>query len=219
MTIGVVTGMVAEAKCLGSVAADVTIRITGADTDRARAAAAELCAAGVEALVSFGLAGGLDPRLEPGDLVIADTVAGADGSRHDVDSHWRQDLAAAAKGRVPFVVGPVAGSDSAMLTPAAKTALYDRDGAVAVDMESHVAAAAAAESGLPFLVLRAIADPAGRAIPAIALAGLGADGRTRPLAVLRALLARPGELSALLTLARDSHRGLRTLRRIAPALA
>jgi len=219
MTIGVVTGMIAEAKCLGAASPEATVRVTGADADRARAVAAELCAGGVEALVSFGLAGGLDPRLEPGDLVIADTVIGADGTRHDTDTRWRQDLAAAAKAKVPFVVGPVAGSDSALLTPAAKTARYDRDGAVAVDMESHIVAAAAAENGLPFLVVRAIADPAGRAIPATALAGLGADGRTRPLAVLRALLARPSDLSELLGLARDSRRGIRTLRRIAPALA
>jgi hopanoid-associated phosphorylase len=219
MTIGVVTGMVAEADCLGAAAIDATVQVTGADVDRARAAAAALCEAGVDALVSFGLAGGLDPRLEPGDLVIADSVIGTDGARHDADTRWRLHLAAAAKATAPFVVGPIAGSDTAIMTPAAKAALHDRYGAVAVDMESHIVAAAAAESGLPFLVVRAVADPAGRAIPATALAGLGTDGRARPLAVLRALLARPGDVSALLALARDSRHAMRSLRRIAPALA
>ena len=219
MTIGVVTGMVAEANCLDAAATDTDIRVTGADSERARAAVTALCEAGVHALVSFGLAGGLDPRLEPGDLVIADAVLDADGARHDTDTRWRQDVTAAAKGMVPFVVGPIAGSDTAVLTPEAKQALHEQSAAIAVDMESHIVAAAAAEHGLPFLIVRAIADPASRSIPAAALAGLGPDGRTRPLAVLRALLTRPGELSALIGIARDSGRGMRTLRRVAPTIA
>ena len=52
MTIGVVTGMVAEANCLDAAAADTDIRVTGADSERARAAVTALCEAGVDALVS-----------------------------------------------------------------------------------------------------------------------------------------------------------------------
>jgi adenosylhomocysteine nucleosidase len=83
-----------------------------------------------------------------------------------------------------------------------------------VDMESHVVAAVAAAAGLPFLVIRAIADPAGRALPAAALAGLSPDGGTRPWTVLLALARSPGQLIALIRLAGDSAAGIAALGRV-----
>jgi hypothetical protein len=85
-------------------------------------------------------------------------------------------------------------------------------------MESHVVAAVAREHGLPLLVLRAIADPADRAIPGPALAGLGPDGDARPLAVALRLLAAPWTLPALLRLAADSQAGLSALSRAVQCL-
>ncbi|MEI7607851.1 MAG: nucleoside phosphorylase, partial [Rhodospirillaceae bacterium] len=71
---------------------------------------------------------------------------------------------------------------------------------------------------LPFLMLRAVADPAERGIPAPALAGLGPDGEPRPGAVALRLLAAPWTLPALLRLARDSEAGLAALRAAVSAL-
>jgi hypothetical protein len=70
-------------------------------------------------------------------------------------------------------------------------------------MESHIAAEVAAEQGLPFAVLRVVADPARRRVPQSALCGLLPDGRTNVLAVLRALLRRPAEITDLLHVALD----------------
>ena len=53
---------------------------------------------------------------------------------------------------------------------------HQATGAAAADMESHVVARLAAELGLPFAVLRVIADPAEREVPPAALAGMRADG-------------------------------------------
>ncbi len=68
---------------------------------------------------------------------------------------------------------------------AAKATLRAASGALAIDMESAAVAEAAAEAGVPFLVLRVIADPADRAIPPVALHGVAPDGSRRPWAVLR----------------------------------
>jgi hypothetical protein len=91
-------------------------------------------------------------------------------------------------------------------------------GAVAVDMESHVAARLAAHYGLPFAALRIIADPAERSLPAAALVGMRPDGSTDIAAVLRALGRRPSDLPALIRTALDAraafaalHRDRRTL--------
>jgi hypothetical protein len=82
--------------------------------------------------------------------------------------------------------------------------LFHETGAVAVDMESHTAARVAVRHGLPFVALRAIADPASRHVPASAIAGLRPDGRTDVTAVLGSLLRHPGDLPALIHVARDT---------------
>ena len=57
----------------------------------------------------------------------------------------------------------VAGVDAPVVDPVAKRRLRDTTSSVAVDMESHIAAAEA--HGLPFAACRVIIDPAHRALP------------------------------------------------------
>ena len=220
--VGVITGLRAEARCLHGL--DVLVGCSGARPARARAEAARLLAEGAVGLVSFGLAGGLSPALAPGDLVLADVVVLPDGERIATDPAWRMRVLAAieAGGGTPHQVA-VAGSDRLLATSAAKRALFATTGAVAVDMESHAVAEAAQRAGLPFVVLRAIADPADQALPRAATVALGPGGEVRLLAVARALLATPAELPALLRVGRQSRRALAALRRVVllagPALA
>src|SRR5256885_9970689 len=61
-----------------------------------------------------------------------------------------------------------AGVEQVIAARACKAALRLETGAAAVDMESHIAAAYAAEFELPFAALRVISDPASRALPALA---------------------------------------------------
>jgi hypothetical protein len=56
-----------------------------------------------------------------------------------------------------------------------------------------------------------VIDPVDRSLPPAALAGMRGDGSTDVLAVLRSLLARPGQLPALLEVARDARIAQRTL--------
>jgi hopanoid-associated phosphorylase len=211
--IGVVTGLRAEARCLGGL--DVAVACSGAQPARARAEAARLIAEGAVGLVSFGLAGGLSPAVAPGDLILADAVVLPHGERIATDLAWRSRLSALIEvaGRAPHQAA-VAGSDRLLATVAVKRALFAATGALAVDMESHAVAEVAHAAGRPFLVLRAIADPADQALPRTATVALGPGGEVRLLAVARALLERPAELPALLRLGRQSRRALAALRRV-----
>jgi len=209
--IGVVTGVRAEARCLGGLG--VAVACSGARPARARAEAARLIAGGAAGLVSFGLAGGLSPALASGDLVLADAVVLPNGERIATDPAWRSRLLARIEAEAPHQAA-VAGSDRLLATVAAKRALFATTGALAVDMESHAVAEAAHAAGRPFLVLRAIADPADQALPRAATVALGPDGEVRLLALARALLERPAELPALLRLGRQSRRALAALRRV-----
>lgn len=223
--LGFVTGMKAEAACLGRAfgrcagAGLPRVACAGGDGERARLAALDLVAAGAEALISFGVAGGLDPALASGRIVLADAVVPPAGGRFATDGAWRARLGERLEGDLTPVVGAIAGSTEAVVSPADKAALGLATGALAVDMESHGVATAAAAAGVPLLVVRAIADPADRAVPPELLAGLSPDGGRRPLAALAALARRPGRTAAAMHLARDSARALASLRRLAAALA
>ena len=217
---GCIVGMRREARLLGRLSRELMVGCAAADPARARLVARRLIDQGVAGLVSFGLAGGLDPALPPGTILLPPVVVLPDGRALRSDPAWRQRAAE----RLPEARSlALAGSDRALVGAADKAALRDASGAAAVDMESHAVSDEAVAAGLPFLVIRAIADPAGRTLPAAALAGLSADGSARPWAVLVGLLRRPDQLIGVIRLIGDSAAGFSALgrvgRRLGPGLA
>lgn len=169
---------------------------------------------GCSGIISFGIAGGLDPSLRAGAHVVASSVIGAKGEIA-TDARWSQLLRNA---RPDAVHAPILGVDEPVMGPMGKLRKFRRTGAVAVDMESHIAAEVAAGNGLPFAVFRVIADPAHQRLPRAALTGMRADGSIDALAVLRAVLLAPAEIVGLIAVARQTtvarlaltraHRGL-----------
>jgi hopanoid-associated phosphorylase len=207
MSVGIITGMRGEARLLGSAG---FVRVTGGQPGRSRILAEELVASGVRALLSFGIAGGLAPDVPAGTLIIGRRVL-ADGNRVvTCDPGWCHRLGAVLTGAR---TGDILGRDTAVATVADKRALHAATGAFAVDMESHGVALAAAAAGLPFAVLRAVADGSGRALPPAALVGLAPDGRVAVGAVMRAVMTQPAQLPELIAIAIGSAAALRTLRR------
>lgn len=222
--IGIVVGLVREAEALApalralSAADRPLLFCSGGDVGRAAFGVEHMLAEGVAGLLSFGMAGGLDPALRPGDLIVAERVVAPDGASYESDAAWAAALVAPraeALGASVCRLAVLAGVDRPVASVAAKRQLFERTGAVAVDMESHVVAAAAAEKGMPFIAVRAVADPAECSIPSAALAGLAPDGRTRPLAVLARLALRPWQIPGVVRLAADSAAALAALRGVA----
>lgn len=165
------------------------------------------------ALVSFGITGGLDPALPSGALLLPSAVVTEGGERYAVDADWHAALCTtlAAAGRTA-ALGDTLGAAAIAATAATKAALFRATKALAVDLESHLAARAAQAAALPFVVLRVIADPAGRDLPPAALLTLDASGRPVIPAILRSLAAAPMQLPRLLRLALDTRRALAVLR-------
>ncbi len=212
---GVVTGLAREAACLEPQSGWIRIVCSGANTARARALAEELADGGSAALVSFGLAGGLDPALRSGALLVPDRVVAPDGRRFAADASWRRRLLAAIVGDRKSCAGDVIGSDAPVGASADKAALFARTGAAAIDMESHAVAEVADRRSLPLLVVRAIADPADQRIPEWLDDIIAEDGKPRMTAVFAGLVANAADLPTLVRLAGDARRGLATLRRVA----
>ncbi|MGF6964241.1 hopanoid-associated phosphorylase [Paraburkholderia sp. WC7.3g] len=151
--------------------------------------------------------------MEPGALIVADVVYGPFG-RIDTDRQWTERIAAAVTaeglaGRLRR--GAMAAVAAPLITAEDKRALHESTGALAVDMESHIAGATAAAHGVPFAVCRAVVDPAWRTLPPAATAGLRDDGTTALGLILRQLLRQPSQLGALLRLAADARAARMTL--------
>lgn len=212
MTIGVVTGMLAEARLLDGLGYHVVAG--GGHAEATRRKTEDLIAAGATSLLSFGIAGALDPALQPGDLVIADAVELADGRRISCDAAWRQRVLEKSEA----VGGLIAGRSIAAATSAEKSTLFRTSNAVAVDMESHHVAEIASRHGLPFLVIRAVADTAHDTVPPAALVGLNEEGRPAIGAVLLSLLTKPWQLPGLIRVALRSRTAMAALLRGRAAL-
>lgn len=167
------------------------------------AAADGLIAAGARVLVSFGLAGGLDPALRPGTIVVPTAVL-ANGECHITDPMLSR-LLGGATGHV------ILGGEAVAATLADKRHLFDATKAAGIDLESAAVARIASSHDMPFAVLRAICDPADRALPPAALAALDATGTIGFARVVGSILRHPGQIPALLVLATDAVAARRSL--------
>src|SRR5437773_10138964 len=101
---------------------------------------------GIRGIVSFGVAGGLDPSLEPGHVIVATEVV-AGRTRWQAASALRENLTATpGLDRMRVTEGILAGSERIVACTHSKAALRRATGAAAVDMESHIAAHYASEN-------------------------------------------------------------------------
>jgi adenosylhomocysteine nucleosidase len=189
----------------------LSIAIGGGTPQGARVAAEQLLQEGARSLVSFGLAGGLDPALTPGDLLAAETVLSG-GRLFPCDAALVRRLGVRS---VPLLLA----GDAIVATAREKARLYAESGAAAVDLESGAVAELATEAGIPFAVLRAICDGADRNLPRAAMEGLDSAGRIAPFKLVAALLRDPAQIFGLIALGRDAARARSALLKAAPGLA
>jgi hopanoid-associated phosphorylase len=178
----------------------------------------EAHAAKARGIISIGIAGGLAPGLRAGDWVLAEAVL-VDGRPMRTDPRWTERLAA----RLPEAArGLLLGADAIVAEAAEKAELHRATGALVVDMESHVVAAVARRHGRPFAAVRVVCDPAHRVLPPAARIGMKGGGRMDLPAVMRSLLAQPGQLPKLLLTSFEAEQSFRSLlrghRRLGPGL-
>lgn len=171
----------------------VTVVAGGSDPERLRAQLAEMAphAAGI---ISFGMAGAIDRHMKLGDMIIGSRLIG--GFTGDCDEGWVKAL----RTMIPTAkVGAMHADGRFFADHRSKNERAGRSAALAVDMESHLAAQAAADAGIPFAILRSISDLSEVNLPpAIALA-MKPDGGVNYGAVIGSILKQPGQLPNLMT--------------------
>jgi adenosylhomocysteine nucleosidase len=184
-----------------------------------RAAAAsgarQLVQAGARALMSWGLAGGLDPELAAGTIVLPREVVSPEGTVFATASTWREQLHRAIALSQTVCSGRLLTCRELVGSPADKATVWRRTSAVAVDMESLAIAEVAAEHSLPFLAVRAVVDTAADTLPPV-LIGAAEEAGGRVIGRLLGALARaPGELPDFIRLFRRYRAASRALAQVA----
>ncbi len=191
------------------------------DASALRAGLAEAASLRPSLVVSWGLCGGLDPRLRPGDLILGAEVVSTDGAIRTDEAVTSSLAGRLLAGGTRVVIERVTGAHAPVLTGGAKSDLRRASGAAAVDMESLIAGRFALKQRIPFVILRAVSDPAERDLPPIVSKAVAADGGINVRAVIRELIRSPGQLAGLGAAALDSRAAFQALsrcRRLLPGL-
>lgn len=173
--------------------AEIVATTTGIGTRAAAGRAKELLDLGpVDRLVVVGIAGGIGPSVGIGDLVVPDLVIDL-----RTGAEYRPSVLGTTEPR-----GTLATSDD-LLKDRADIARLERQGVIAVDMETAAIAAVCESRRCPWSVFRAISDRADDWSTDQAVFDLaGPGGEPDLVAVVRFVLTRPGRVPQLSRLAR-----------------
>jgi len=140
----VITGLAQESKIAAGPGVSHVV-CSGSDPERLRGRLTRLDPTGLRAVISFGIAGGLDPSLHPGDVVVATAVIAETGAWKVPASVVTSVVERVRASGICVVQGALAGVEEPILLPIDKAAVHRETEAIAVDMESHIGAAYAAE--------------------------------------------------------------------------
>ena len=184
---------------------DVDFRVIGVGPDRSGATLAQILQQNdfyVDGVLVLGVAGGIDPELETGDLLLADRYALQNGAAqhsgkaiHPDSAMLRTGQQAALNLSVPIFEGGSLTVDHLVAQPQERQALRVQYQVRSVNMEDYPAAEAAREKGVPFLSVRVVLDTANQSLPGY-LPGLAKS----PYKVITNVLLMPWRIPTMLGL-------------------
>lgn len=224
----VVVGMEDERSIAAGDDAEVVVGAANAAVLRERLEAVDVKT--IKAVFSFGVAGGVNLALKPGDLLLSTQVVSQSLSDQGgpIEESWMADnsmLVAAAMHRVKnpditFQKSIFLGSDfEARDNPHTNNKnLREITGADIIDNESHIAAKFASEHNLPFMAIRAVGDSVNNPLPPAALLPLQSDGSPDGWAITKSLLLNPLQIPAFFRTAWHYSKAIRSLKKFRSAI-
>ena len=193
------------------ISSQVEFQVLGVGPERAGAAMAALLEdlpsrrSKVDGVLLIGVAGGVDPELETGDLLLADRHALQNGASQGAGQAIKPDAdmlqsaqKAALELSVPIFNGGSLTVDHLVAEPHEREFLRTEYQVYSVNMEDYRAAEAAQNAGVPFLSVRVVLDTASQRLPGY-LPGLA---RSRYKVVTKILLM-PWRIPTMLNLKRQ----------------
>jgi adenosylhomocysteine nucleosidase len=153
-------------------------------------------------IISTGFAGGLQPHVKRGDVIMADGVADPAGQTLAIDLRISREALAATPG---VHVGRLVTVDAIVRTAAEKQALGQRHQALGVDMETFAVAQVCANEGIRFMAVRIVSDGMSDELPRdIDRLVRQKTTAARLGAALGAIVDRPGSLKDMWRLKEDA---------------
>lgn len=213
--------------CHGTIGkTNVVLAASGIGMRRAQASARRVFDRidGIEMVVLTGVAGALVDNLAIGDVVIADRLMTREGRGAGIDrtievspDYLKASSTALEAAAIPHVRGALLTVRYPLTTGAEKRRAGMATGAIAVDMETAVIAAEAAQRGIPFVAIRTIMDTVEHDLAGAALAD--EEGNVRPLRAAAALVRNPAMVVGVVRLLRNLRQASLSMARAVEALA
>jgi adenosylhomocysteine nucleosidase len=197
---------------------EVMLIYSGAGAQNARKAAELAISKGATQLISWGCAGALSHELKMGDLVLADSLLDSDGTQTPVNATWHQYAKNILGSSVAVYKGALLNSEDVISTAQEKQAIFEKTGALAIDMESHAIAQVAQHYALPFIAIRAIADPSTMDLPVAISRALNDVGEIEISKILFSLARNPKEIPHLIQIGQYFHIAKQKLSTVAEQL-
>jgi len=193
---------------------NILLAVSGIGAEAAEKSAARLVDRGATALVSWGCAGGLVARLASGDLLLPQAVMAADGEIFHTDAMQRNRLIHMLSASFRPHEGILIESRHIVSASSEKKILAKLAGVVAVDMESAAIARIAQRAGIPFIVIRSVADTVNDDIPEAMASAVNTQGNIRIKHLLLPVMRRPQLWPQLIRQGLNFHAASRTLRMV-----
>ncbi|MDQ6987999.1 MAG: hypothetical protein Q9M25_09370 [Mariprofundaceae bacterium] len=194
---------------------NILLAVSGIGAEAAEKSAMRLVDRGATALVSWGCAGGLVARMNSGDLLLPQAVISTHGEILHTDAIWRNHLMRMLPASLRPHEGILIESRCIVANPAEKRTLAKIAGAVAVDMESAAIGRVARNEGIPFIVIRSVADTLNEGIPDAITSAADAQGNIRIKQLLIPIIRQPRLWPQLIRQGLNFHAASRTLRMVA----
>ncbi len=153
-------------------------------------------------VIIAGVAGGLDPRLGIGDVVI--DSASQDAPRIAEFIH-------AMSGGRNVHIGPIHTSKHMVTSPREKKLLFEKTRALAVEMENKYTRILANRREIPWLGIRTISDTAFESMPAQVVRFVDSMGAVRPWEITVSLARQPLLIPEVMRLGRHTQIATRKL--------
>jgi adenosylhomocysteine nucleosidase len=211
--LGILCGLETEAVVARKIV-NTDVACAGARPQQARWLARDLVKRGARRLMSFGIAGGLEPGLPVGAMIIGSQVISTDGTVA-CDSAWAKELMQ----KFPEAHwGGVWGSETLVAAARDKRVLYEKSRCLIVDMESQCAAQIAAEAGVPLAVVRVVCDSVDMDVPPVVMAAINEDGSIHVGRALWHLVRHPRQIPDLFHVMRGTGAAMGVLKKAAGKL-
>lgn len=211
------TKKLAPGVCL-LISKNTVVAHAGTGSVNAIKAAETLIAKGCCKLISWGCAAALNNTLKAGDLCLPKIIIAENQQRYPIHSDWQQHTEKLLAELQPICSDPLSESSSIVSTSTGKKALRDTFGSVALDMESAAIAKIAQKANIPYLVIRAIADPADMNMPDAINYALNDGGTVDMKKLIVYLLTHPYEIPGVIKLGVAFRSARKKLKYVAQAL-